>query len=153
MVFKNKMGIRPLSGNDPLPGRGIEPMRFAYEASRRHISEPPSEYLKHLFFDAVNFDPKALQLALELVGPDQILAGSDYPHVIGSLARMKESISGMGLSTEDQAKVFGGNARRILKLPLVRGPGLFLAFLCPIWRTLFPVLLPFLHLPSPHVLS
>ena len=87
---------------------------YAYEVSRKHISKPPSEYLKHFYYDTVNFDPKALQLAIDFVGVDQILAGSDYPHLIGSLEKMKESIRALGLSPADEAKIFGGNAKRIL---------------------------------------
>ena len=34
-----------------------------------------------------------------------------------SLEKMKESIRGLGLTPEDEAKVFGGNAKRILGLP------------------------------------
>jgi predicted TIM-barrel fold metal-dependent hydrolase len=48
---------------------------------------------------------------------DRILAGSDFPHQIGSLRAMVESIEGLGLSVEDRAKVFGGNAARLLDVP------------------------------------
>jgi len=35
----------------------------------------------------VNFDVHALQLAIAFAGADHIVAGSDYPHQIGSLPR------------------------------------------------------------------
>ena len=89
---------------------------YAYERSRKDISRPPSEYLRHFFYDTVNFDPDALRLAIDFAGADQILAGSDYPHLIGSLQKMKESVSGLELTPEDEGKIFGGNARRILGL-------------------------------------
>jgi len=114
---KIKWALAHLGGTIPYLVERLDRCFFAYEISRKHISKAPSEYLKHFFYDTVNFDPKALQLALDFVGPDQILAGSDYPHLIGSLGKMKESIGGMGLSPEDEAKIFGGNAKRILKLP------------------------------------
>lgn len=92
--------------------RGFE----AYPECRERCSILPSEQLKNFYYDTVNFDPACLRLALDFAGPDHLVAGSDYPHMIGSLAKMKSSIASMGLSGEDEAKVLGGNARRILGL-------------------------------------
>ncbi len=64
----------------------------------------------------MNFDVNALRLALDFAGVDHLLAGSDYPHLIGSLEKMQTSIRGLALPPQDEAKIFGGNARRILGL-------------------------------------
>jgi aminocarboxymuconate-semialdehyde decarboxylase len=90
--------------------RGYE----AFRECRRHIDRPPSEYLRRFYYDTVNFDPAALRLALGFAGVDRLLAGSDYPHQIGSLEKMRQTIASLGLAPEDEAKVFGGNARRLL---------------------------------------
>jgi aminocarboxymuconate-semialdehyde decarboxylase len=103
-----------LGGTIPYLVERLDRGFYAYERSRKHISKPPSEYLKHFYYDTVNFDLNALRLAIDFAGADQILAGSDYPHLIGSLEKMKESIRGLGLSPEDEGKIFGGNAKRIL---------------------------------------
>ena len=113
---KIKWALGHLGGTIPYLVERLDRCFFAYEVSRKHISKPPSEYLKHFYYDTVNFDLKALQLALDFVGADQILAGSDYPHLIGHLGKMKESIRGLGLSLADEEKIFGGNAKRILNL-------------------------------------
>ena len=89
--------------------RGFE----AYPECRVHIARPPSEYLKKFFYDTVNFDPKALRLAVEFAGVSQLLAGSDYPHLISSMARMQESIAALGLSASDTARILGGNAQQL----------------------------------------
>jgi aminocarboxymuconate-semialdehyde decarboxylase len=90
--------------------RGYE----AFPECREHIRAAPSEYLKGFYYDTVNFDPKALRLAVDFAGARQILAGSDYPHRIGSLRAMRESLSRLDVSPEDRALILGGNAARLL---------------------------------------
>jgi aminocarboxymuconate-semialdehyde decarboxylase len=62
----------------------------------------------------VNFDPNALRLAIDFAGADHLVAGSDYPHQIGSLERMTASLTALELSDADRAKVAGGNAAKLL---------------------------------------
>jgi aminocarboxymuconate-semialdehyde decarboxylase len=88
----------------------------AFADCREHISGPPSEYLRTFYFDTVNFNPAAIRLALDFAGPDRVLAGSDYPHQIGSIPLMKESLEKLGLDSQTKAKVFGGNADGLLGL-------------------------------------
>ncbi len=57
-----------------------------YEANldcRKNISRPPSSYLKQIFFDTVVAHPAALRYLVDLVGPDRIVFGSDFPFEIG----------------------------------------------------------------------
>ncbi|HKI96181.1 MAG TPA: amidohydrolase family protein [Gemmatimonadales bacterium] len=90
--------------------RGFE----AFPECRAHIERPPSTYLKDLYYDTVNFDPHALGLALAFAGPDRLLAGSDYPHRIGSLHGMLSSIRALDLPEDERAAILGGNAERLL---------------------------------------
>ena len=89
--------------------RGFE----AYPECRVNISRHPSEYLKKFFYDTVNFDPKALRLAVEFAGASQLLAGSDYPHLISSMAKMKESIGALEIPAAEKGMILGGNAERV----------------------------------------
>jgi aminocarboxymuconate-semialdehyde decarboxylase len=84
--------------------RGFE----AFSECRANIPRPPSTYLKEFYYDTVNFNPKAIQLAIEFAGIDHIVAGSDYPHQIGSIPKMIETVGG-------NADIYAGNARRLLK--------------------------------------
>jgi len=80
---------------------------------RRNIDRPPSEYLKTWYYDTVNFDPRALRLAIDFAGADHILAGSDYPHQIGSIPSMLSSIRGLDIPDAAKAGILGGNAARL----------------------------------------
>lgn len=88
----------------------------AFADCRANIGRPPSEYLKNFYYDSVNFDVNALTMAINFAGVDHILAGSDYPHQIGSLDQMKQSIEGLAISESDKEKIRSGNASRILGL-------------------------------------
>lgn len=88
----------------------------AFADCRANIDRPPSEYLKNFYYDSVNFDVNALTMAINFAGVDHILAGSDYPHQIGSLDQMKQSIDSLPISESDKEKIRSGNASRILGL-------------------------------------
>jgi aminocarboxymuconate-semialdehyde decarboxylase len=90
--------------------RGYE----AFEECRRHIDRPPSSYLREFYYDTVNFDPGALRLAIEFAGVEHIVAGSDYPHQIGSLERMRESIEALSLAPGEKSRIFTENAQKLL---------------------------------------
>jgi aminocarboxymuconate-semialdehyde decarboxylase len=92
--------------------RGYE----AFAECRANISRPPSSYLKQFYYDTVNFDNAAQRLAIEFAGADHIVAGSDYPHQIGSIPKMLSSIRRLPISEADRSGILGGNAARILRL-------------------------------------
>ena len=92
--------------------RGYE----AFAECRANIREKPSAYLKRFYYDTVNFDNAAQRLAIEFAGVDHILAGSDYPHQIGSIPKMLSSIRNLDMTEEQRARIFSGNAARLLGL-------------------------------------
>jgi aminocarboxymuconate-semialdehyde decarboxylase len=88
----------------------------AFAECRRNISRPPTEYLKTFYYDTVNFNPDAVKFAISFAGVDRILAGSDYPHQIGSIPLMLDTINALGLDETSKRKILGENAARLLGL-------------------------------------
>ena len=105
-----------LGGAIPYLAERLDRGYRAFRECRAHISRPPSEYLKTWYYDTVNFDTRALSLAIEFAGANHVLAGSDYPHLIGSIQGMRESIGALGLSDADKRAVLGENARSVYNL-------------------------------------
>jgi len=103
-----------LGGAVPYLAERLDRGYQAFAECREHIPRPPSAYLREFYYDTVNFDPAALRLAIAFAGPERILAGSDYPHMIGSLPKMKESIAALDLPDGPRAAILGGNAARLL---------------------------------------
>lgn len=103
-----------LGGAIPYLAERLDRGYFAFKECREHISKPPSEYLKEFYYDTVNFDLKALQLAIDFAGADHLVAGSDYPHQIGSLEKMVDSIGKLNISSGEKAGIFGENASHLL---------------------------------------
>src|SRR3989304_7466639 len=72
-----------LGGAIPYLAERLDRGYHAFSECRAHIPRPPSTYLQqNFYYDTVNFDPRAIRLAVGFAGYDHILAGSDYPHQI-----------------------------------------------------------------------
>jgi aminocarboxymuconate-semialdehyde decarboxylase len=107
-----------LGGTIPYLAERLDRGWRAFKECRAHIDEPPTAYLKrHFWYDTVNFAAGPLKLAIEFAGADRILAGSDYPHMIGSIPLMLEAINGLPISDDAKAGILGGNAERLLRRP------------------------------------
>ncbi len=103
-----------LGGSIPYLSERLDRGYEAFSECRANISRPPTEYLKQFYYDTVNFDPNAIELAIAFAGVDHILAGSDYPHQIGNIPKMLETLRSLERSEEDRAAILGGNAARLL---------------------------------------
>lgn len=105
-----------LGGAIPYLAERLDRGYHAFRECRQHIRQPPSTYLRAFYYDTVNFDARSLRLAVEFAGANQLLAGSDYPHQIGSLSGMCDSIDALNLPAPDKAAILGGNAARLLQV-------------------------------------
>lgn len=73
----------------------------------------PSEYLERLYYDAIVYDPGALDLVIDLAGPDKVLFGTDLP-MPADVPKLYEIIDRLPADQRDAVK--GGNAQRIFNL-------------------------------------
>lgn len=107
-----------LGGTIPYLAERLDRGYEAFEDCRENITRPPSSFLREMYYDTVNFDPRALRLAIEFAGAEHVVAGSDYPHMIGSLDKMQRSLAALDLSASDREAILGGNAARLLGLAI-----------------------------------
>lgn len=105
-----------MGGTIPYLAERLDRGYRAFADCREHIDRPPSEYLKGFYYDTVNFNPGAIRLALDFAGPDRLLAGSDYPHQIGSIPLMLESLQALEVDESVRRKILGENAAALLGL-------------------------------------
>ena len=80
------------------------------------IKHPPSHYLKMMYLDSVSYHVPAAQCALDTVGPDHFLFGTDSPPMNPLKQQGLDLVREIDCSEVDRAKVLGGNAMRLLKL-------------------------------------
>ena len=81
------------------------------------LPQPPSVYYqRQVYVDCVSFHKPALHCALEFLGVDHVLLGTDYPHPLGGAEQAIQSIKDLQLSQGDTEKILGGNAIRLLGL-------------------------------------
>jgi aminocarboxymuconate-semialdehyde decarboxylase len=105
-----------LGGTIPYLAERLDRGFHAFKDCRAHIQREPSSYLKQFYYDTVNFNQGALKLAIEFAGADHIIAGSDYPHQIGSIPSMFEAIAKLPVTEEQRTGIYGGNAAKLLGL-------------------------------------
>jgi aminocarboxymuconate-semialdehyde decarboxylase len=78
------------------------------------IKEHPSNYMRRIYVDTVLFRQDALQMCVDVCGPENVLYGSDYPHNIGDMTGCLGRVD--ALSGEVRHLVRGNNAQRIFNL-------------------------------------
>ena len=82
------------------------------------LKKEVKENLKNVYFDTAAspylYDADVYRMAIQRVGVEKILFGSDYPLL--PPARYFDEMKTAGLSDEEMGKIFGGNAARIFKL-------------------------------------
>jgi aminocarboxymuconate-semialdehyde decarboxylase len=82
------------------------------EDFRKICPQPPSEYAKKIFYDTLVYDVHTLTYLIDVLGPSQLMIGSDYPFII------REKFPGhwlddLNISQELKDDISSNNAKRL----------------------------------------
>src|SRR5262249_22508415 len=84
--------------------------------SHGKLPQPPTTYLKMLYFDTVVFTPNQLAELVRLFGSDHILLGTHYPFGMADYDPIGHVASVEQFDAATVEAIAGGNARRLLGL-------------------------------------
>jgi aminocarboxymuconate-semialdehyde decarboxylase len=96
------------------PGR-IDHAWGARSDAHGTLPQPPTSYLKKIYFDSVVFTPEQLAELVRLYGADHVIMGTDYPFDMADYDPIGH-VASAGLDAAAVAAVAGGNAKRLLGL-------------------------------------
>jgi aminocarboxymuconate-semialdehyde decarboxylase len=75
----------------------------------RGCAQPPSSYLRRIWYDALVYTPQALRHLIEAAGSDKVVLGTDYPFDMG-VTDPVERATAAGLPASDLTAILSGNA-------------------------------------------
>jgi aminocarboxymuconate-semialdehyde decarboxylase len=78
--------------------------------------EPSEYYREQVWDDVISFHLPAMKCALEFMGPEHLLIGTDYAHPIGGPDKVAQFVNDLGLSQEDAEKIFYRNAMKLFNI-------------------------------------
>jgi aminocarboxymuconate-semialdehyde decarboxylase len=81
----------------------------------RALKKPPLSYLRRFTYDTISHAPESLRYLINLVGADRVMLGSDFCFDMG-YERPVKVVTALKLSSGDQEKILGGNAKKLLRL-------------------------------------
>lgn len=84
-------------------GDGARLRKDTPEASRRHV-----------YVDTTGMHPATVRSAIDLLGADHVLLGTDWPVVVEKADQMQAVLAGCGLGTAEQQMVASGNTLKLL---------------------------------------
>lgn len=96
-------------------GRFDQGMRSGIGPARMPAKQPPSKYLKNLYFDNLVYRVETLEYLKRMLGADHIMVGTDYPFDLGDWMAA-EKIQTMECTSAEREAMLHGNARKLLRL-------------------------------------
>jgi aminocarboxymuconate-semialdehyde decarboxylase len=96
-------------------GRLDQGLTSASGSSVIPAKQPPSKYLKNLYFDNLVYRVETLEYLMRMVGAEHVMVGTDYPFDLGDW-RAAEKIQAMNCTESERTAMLYGNAKKLLRL-------------------------------------
>ncbi len=112
-----KLKLALLHGGGYFPyhlGRLDQGMSGGSGSSKIPAKQPPSKYLKNLYFDNLVYRVETVEYLKRMVGADHIMVGTDYPFDLGDWSAA-EKIQRMNCTDSERVAMLYGNATTLLK--------------------------------------
>ncbi|MER6987570.1 amidohydrolase family protein [Saccharopolyspora hirsuta] len=122
-VLDRHPGLRVVAahGGGYLPGHiGRSDHAWRARPDARRCAEPPSSYLRRIWFDSLVHDAVSLRALVDAAGADRVLLGSDHPFDMGAPDPV-ELLAASGLPADVQRMIRSVNARELGLAPAQRG--------------------------------
>jgi predicted TIM-barrel fold metal-dependent hydrolase len=87
------------------------------------IDRPPSEIMRDVYYDTVTMHAPALRCAIDTVGTDRLVFGSDYPHVPGGIDRFVTVLKSVGLTEDELDRIGRRTVAPLIGLDQTEGVG------------------------------
>ena len=109
VVLPHAGGITPVLIGRWDHGSGVRP-------ETKHMTKAPSTYLRRFHYNAVSHNAQIMRNIVRQVGADRVVLGSDHPADM-SVERPVDFVESIPeLSRSERELIFGGNAKRLLKV-------------------------------------
>ncbi len=81
--------------------------------------DTPADKRRHVYIDTMGLHPALLRSAVDLLGADHVLVGTDWPIAEEKSVhdRLQKAFAACGLSVAEQHMIANGNVQRLLKIP------------------------------------
>ncbi len=81
---------------------------------RRKMARKPTDYLRHIYYDCITYDVRALQYLISIVGADRVMFGTDWPHQVYDTAGALANTESLPADQCEAIRV--GNAMRVFEI-------------------------------------
>lgn len=95
-------------------GRWDHAFRTNARGAAANLTALPSEWLRTMYFDTVVHSPEALNHLIAVVGPGQVVLGSDYPFEMGEPTPVDFVRGAVGLDVGQADRIVDHNPRTLL---------------------------------------
>ena len=116
MRFRDEDLLCPRRRSRPVSFGPMGPRLLKRPRARGRISRLPSDYLRKLYFDSIAHSEHALRFLIDLVGPEQVMIGTDYPFDMGPDRPVRFIDDASSLTSEEKRLITSQNARCFLGL-------------------------------------